>query len=120
MKLNSMLCAILLAAVPAFADSVTVRLDLSDSMRAALARGDMQGIALTMGGRTVVTKDEATVFDVAPGKATLRTILMARHGNYLLDQNDIDVDVKPGAVVTVPIQRSEEHTSELQSRFGIS
>ena len=99
-----MLFALLLATVPAFAESVTVRLDLSDSMRAALARGDMQGIALAMGGRTVVTKEETTIFDVSPGKAVLRTILMARHGNYLLDQKDIDVDVKPGAVVTVPIQ----------------
>ena len=44
MRRSLLLPILLLASVPAFAERVTVHLDLSDSVRAALARGDIEGV----------------------------------------------------------------------------
>ena len=104
MRRSLLLPILLLAAVPAFAERVTVHLDLSDSVRAALARGDIVGVYVSVAGHAVLTKGTtAIVDDVPPGKASVRALLNTGRGNYVIDLKEPPVDVKPGAEVTVPV-----------------
>jgi hypothetical protein len=105
MRRRLLLPALLLAAIPAFAERVTVHLQFSDSVRAAIARGDIQNIAVGIDDRTIVTKETTAVIDnVDPGMRKLHAILMTRqHGNFVADANPMLVDVKPGVEVTVPV-----------------
>jgi hypothetical protein len=104
MRRSLLLPILFLAVVPAFAEKVTVHLDLSESVRAALGRGDIEGVYVSVAGHAVLTKDTTTIVDgVAPGKATVRAILNTGKGNYVVNPKDLSVDVKPGAEVTVPI-----------------
>jgi hypothetical protein len=99
-----LLPALLLAAIPAFAERLTVHLQLSDSVRAALQRGDLKGFYVGVDDRSVFTTETTAVLDgVDPGKRSLRVIFNARTGYWALDPNGIPVDVKPGAEVTVPV-----------------
>jgi hypothetical protein len=99
-----LLSTLLLAAIPAFAERLTVHLQLSDSVRAALQRGDLKGFYVGVDDRSVFTKETTAVLDgVDPGKRSLRVIFSARTGYWALDANGIPVDVKPDAEVTVPV-----------------
>ena len=104
MRRSLLLSILLLAAVPAFAERVTVHLDLSDSVRTALARGDIEGVYVSVAGHAVMTNDTTAIVDDVPrGKATVRALLSTGRGNYMIDLKEAPVDVKPGAEVTVPV-----------------
>ncbi len=104
MRPSLLLPILLLAAVPAFAERVTVHLDLSDSVRAALGRGDIKGVYVSVAGHSVLTKETTTIVDdVPPGKASERAFLNTGRGNYVVNPKEPPVDVKAGVEVTVPI-----------------
>jgi hypothetical protein len=99
-----LLPALLLAAIPAFAERLTVHLQLSDSVRAALQRGDLKGFYLGVDDRSVFTKETTAALDgVNPGKRSLRVIFKAQTGDWVLDPSGTPVDIQPGAEVTVPV-----------------
>ena len=99
-----MLFALLLAAVPAFAESVTVHLDLSDSVREAIARGDVKNVLVAIGNRSVkTTATTAVIYNVAPGPTKLRTLLITPAEIYALDPSGTPVDVVPGGELMVPV-----------------
>jgi len=104
---RSLAIVALLFAIPAFASDLTVHLDLSDSVRAALAHGQIKSVLVGVGtGRQGIdtTNDTVVVHDVAPGKTNVRAFLRAGE-LYVVDPKGVDVDVPPAGNVdvTVPI-----------------
>jgi len=104
---RSLILALLLLAVPAFAETVTVHFDVSNSVRDAMARGEIKALRVqiaTQGFHDTKTTT-AVVKDVAPGTWTARAFIQTAAETYVVDPAGVKVEVVPGlpADVTVPV-----------------
>ena len=100
------LAALLFVALPTFASDLAVHFDLSDSVRAALQRGQIKAVRIGVASHSVeMTGDTTIVRDVEPGKTTIRAFIITDKSNYVVDPKGVDVVVAPDArtEVTVPV-----------------
>lgn len=104
MRSKLLLPILLLAAIPAFAETVTVHLQLSDSIRAAVARGDIEKIIVGIDQASATADGTTAVLqNVDPGKGKLRAIVKTHDSYFATDGNPVEVVVKPGADITMPL-----------------
>src|ERR1044071_3631384 len=98
MKSRLLLPILLLAAIPAFADDVTVHFDVSDSVRDAMARGEIQSLRVTVAtqGFTDTKETAAVVHNVAPGTWTARAFIRTATETYVVDPDGVKFDVVAG------------------------
>ena len=103
---QTLAAAALLIAIPMFASEVAVKVELSDSLRAAVKRGDVK-VRVSDERRAYDAGESAPVVirDVSPGKVKLRALISTNHGNWVDDPKGVEVDVpRDGqAVVTLPV-----------------
>ena len=98
---------LLLAAVPTFAETVTVHFDLSDSVRAALARGEIKEVIVQGVGKAIQTKDaNFAAGDLVPGTYKLCALLRTDKIIYVVDPKGVQVEVAAGQPtdVTLPVR----------------
>lgn len=99
---------LLLLAVPAFAEDVTVHFDVSDSVRDAMARGEIKSLRATIETQGYTdTKDTTVVLhNVAPGTWKARAFIQTAMETYVVNADAVKVDVVAGqpASVTLPVQ----------------
>jgi hypothetical protein len=107
MKRSLILALLLLLTVPAFAEDVTVHLDVSDSVRDAMARGQIKAlrVAIATQGYADTTTTTATISNVAPGTWTARAIILTAMTQYVVDPAGMKVDIAAGvpSVLTLPV-----------------
>ncbi len=106
MAMKRSLALLAFLAVPAFASDVTIHLDLSDSVRAALAHGQIKSVLVGIGVHPKgidTTNDTVVVHDVAPGKTNVRAFLRTPEELYVVDSKGVDVDVPPDGNVDVTL-----------------
>jgi hypothetical protein len=104
---RSLMFALLLLTVPAFAEDVTVHFDVSDSVRDAMKRGDIKTlrVAIATQGYADTKTTTAVIKNVAPGTWTARAFIQTAEESYVVDPAGMKIDVVAGlpAVVTLPV-----------------
>lgn len=99
--------AALLIALPTFASEIAVKVELNDSLRAAVARGDVK-VRVSDGTRPFDAGEGAPVVirDVSPGKITVRAMIFTKRGIWVDDPKGVEVVVPAGgrAEVTLPVK----------------
>jgi len=102
-----LILALLLLTVPAFAEDVTVHFDVSDSVRDAMARGEIKSLRVTVATQGFIDTKETTaiVHNVAPGTWTARAFIRTAMETYVVDPAGVKFDVVAGlpAEVTLPV-----------------
>lgn len=98
--------AALLIALPTFASEIAVKVELNDSLRAAVARGDVK-VRVSAESHAYDADEGAPVVlrDVSPGKVKVRAFIHTARGIWVDDPKGVEVDVpRDGrAEVTVPV-----------------
>jgi hypothetical protein len=100
------IAAALLIALPTFASELAVKIELSDSLRAAVARGDVK-VRVSAESNAYDAGESAPVVirDVSPGKVKVRAFISTAHGTWVDDPKGLEVVVpRDGqAAVTLPV-----------------
>lgn len=84
--------------------NLTVRLDLSESVRAHLEKGTIKAIKVTAAHSDAkrpqereTKSDEVTFADLAAGKWSIRSFIVTEAATYVVDPHDVvEVDLQPG------------------------
>src|ERR1043165_1043593 len=104
---RTLVTAPLLIALPTFASEVAVKVQLNDSLRAAVARGDVK-VRVSDGTRPFDADESAPVVirDVSPGKITVRAMIFTKRGIWVDDPKGVEVVGPAGgrAEVTLPVK----------------
>ena len=108
MNRSLILAALFLLTVPAFAEDVTVHFDVSDSVRDAMARGEIKSLRVTIEtqGFTDAKATTAVLHNVAPGTWKARAFIQTAMETYVVNPDGLKFDVVAGqpASVTLPVQ----------------